>query len=67
MYEYMNMTFFHGIGMIVFWAIIFFLVVTIFLKNTTNSNEHALDILKKRLAKGEISKEEFNSLKELIG
>lgn len=68
MYEYMNMnmTFFHGIGMIVFWAIIFFLIVSVLSKNSTNSKDDALDILKKRLAKGEISKEEFNSLKELI-
>lgn len=61
-YMYMNMTIFHGIGMLIFWGIIISLLYFLFCKN--KSNNEALDILKKRLAKGEITKEEFEILKK---
>lgn len=66
MFEYMNMTMFHGVGMLVFWLIIFFLIFSIFSKDKDETKETPLDILKKRLAKGEISKEEYSSLKDSL-
>jgi len=68
MFDYMNMnmTMFHGFGMLIFWIIIFFLIFNIFLKDKKISMEKPLDILKKRLAKGEITKEEYVNLKESI-
>ncbi|WP_156981722.1 SHOCT domain-containing protein [Poseidonibacter parvus] len=68
MFEYMNMnmTMFHGIGMLIFWIIVFFLIFSIFSKDKENSRETPLDILKKRLAKGEISREEYSKLKDSL-
>jgi len=68
MFEYMNMnmTMFHGVGMLIFWLIIFFLIFSIFSKDKDETKETPLDILKKRLAKGEISKEEYSSLKDSL-
>lgn len=66
-YMHMNMTFFHGFGMLIFWTIIIFLFVSIFSTNSNNSNkESGLDILKKRLAKGEITQEQYESIKKTI-
>ncbi|APW66936.1 hypothetical protein LPB137_04990 [Poseidonibacter parvus] len=62
----MNMTMFHGIGMLIFWIIVFFLIFSIFSKDKENSRETPLDILKKRLAKGEISREEYSKLKDSL-
>jgi|GEM_PF-3186400 len=62
----MNMTFFHGIGMIIFWSIVIFILFSLLDKNENKKEETALDILKKRLARGEITKEEYKSLKESI-
>lgn len=64
MFEFMNMnmTFFHGFSIFVFWAIVFYLIISINKKEKSS----ALDILKKRLAKGEISKEEFESIKNTL-
>jgi putative membrane protein len=57
------------ISMMVVWILIILAAVAIF-KWVTNfkaqSSESALDILKKRFAKGEISEEEFNKMKEKI-
>ncbi len=68
MFEYMNMnmTFFHGFGMLIFWIIIIFLIFSLFNTKTKSKNESALDILEKRLAKGEITQEQFDSIKESI-
>lgn len=67
MFEYMstNMNFFHGFSMLIFWAIIVFLMFSLFSKKESN-NKDALSTLKKRLAKGEISEEEFNSIKKIL-
>lgn len=68
MFEYMNMnmTMFHGFGMLVFWVIVIFLFFSLFNNQKSENKETALDILKKRLAKGEITKEQFDSLKKTI-
>lgn len=68
MFEYMNMnmTMFHGLGMLIFWLIIFFLIFSLFLKDKEEKKETPLDILKKRLARGEISVDEYNELKDSL-
>lgn len=66
-YMGMNMTVFHGLAMFVFWFILIYVLFSIFNKNDENkNNESALDILKKRLAKGEITKEQFEDMKKSI-
>jgi len=61
----MNMTMFHGFSMFIFWIIFIYLIFAITKKK---SNDSALDIVKKRFANGEITKEQFNSMKAtLIG
>tara|TARA_B100001063_G_C16745612_1_gene547303 strand:+ start:239 stop:445 length:207 start_codon:yes stop_codon:yes gene_type:complete len=64
-YMDMNMTLFHGLGMFIFWIIIFFLLFSIFGKDK-NEKESAVDILKKRLAKGEITKEQYEEIKKSL-
>lgn len=60
-----------------FWIIILVLIVWVIMKTVNKNNsgstfnslrhqESALDILKKRLASGEISEEEYNRLKKSI-
>jgi putative membrane protein len=58
----MNMTLFHGFSMFVFWAIFFYLIFSIDKKEKSS----VIDILKKRLAKGEISQEQFESIKTTL-
>lgn len=65
-YMHMNMTMFHGFGMLIFWVIIVFLLFSLFNNQKSENKETPLDILKKRLAKGEITKEQFDSLKKTI-
>ncbi|MDP2655325.1 MAG: SHOCT domain-containing protein [bacterium] len=58
-----------GIMMIVFWALFIALIVWVvreFGGKNSKSSSNALDILKERYAKGEISKEEFDSMKKDI-
>ena len=51
----------------VIWIVVVLLVVYIVSKQRTNTNkETALEILKKRLAKGEITKVEFEESKKVI-
>lgn len=60
-----------------FWFIILVLVIWVIMRtinknnsgrnlNSTSTEDGPLDILKKRLAKGEISEEEYNRLKKNI-
>lgn len=58
----MNMTLFHGFSMFVFWAIFFYLIFSIDKKEKSS----VIDILKKRLAKGEITQEQFESIKTTL-
>ena len=58
----MNMTLFHGFSMFVFWAIFFYLIFSINKKEKSS----VIDILKKRLAKGEITQEQFESIKTTL-
>jgi putative membrane protein len=57
--------------MIIFWIVTVVVIVLIvrWIKNSTGhvQGESALDILKKRYAKGEISKEEFENMKKDVG
>jgi putative membrane protein len=52
--------------MILFWAIVIYIVVALVKKNGSGVNETADDILRKRYARGEISKEEFERMKKEI-
>ena len=71
--DYGHMNMFHGMGML-FWFVMFIIIVMLamnyFKRNEKNDfkieKDSALDILKKRYAKGEISKEEFEEIKEQI-
>ncbi len=64
MFEFMNMnmTLFHGFTMFIFWAIFFYLIFSIDKKEKSS----VIDILKKRLAKGEITQEQFESIKTTL-
>lgn len=56
----------------IFWIIVIALIVVIFVRlsnqrqndQRVNTNESPLDVLKKRYAKGEITKEEFDKIKQ---
>ncbi len=67
-YNHMNM--FHGMGML-FWFVIFIIIILLsinfFKKNDYSlKKDSPLDILKSRYAKGEITKEEFDKIKNDI-
>lgn len=55
--------FFHGGFMWIFWILLIIAIVFIFQNvskgNTSSESDSALDILKKRYARGEIDEEEF--------
>jgi len=64
--NYPSMHGFGGIFMILFWALLIVIVIFLIKKSLLDSGgkETAEDILKKRYARGEISKEEFESMKK---
>lgn len=62
-YMNMNMTLFHGLAMFIFWFILIYLIFSIFNNKEESS---AIDILKKRFAKGEITKEQFDEIKKSL-
>jgi putative membrane protein len=60
---------FGWISMILFWALVIFVIVYIVQSLSRRAGqsireESALDILKKRYAKGEVTKEEFEQIKD---
>ncbi|MDA8084920.1 MAG: SHOCT domain-containing protein [Nitrospiraceae bacterium] len=60
---------FGWIFMLAFWAIILFGIIFIFrvfVKSKGNGCESAMAILEKRYARGEISKEEYNKIRDDI-
>jgi len=68
--EFSQMGMFHGGGMIVWFVllIVIFIVSMSFFKKSNCSipKSSALDILKSRYAKGEITKDEFQQIKQDI-
>ena len=57
------------IGMLLFWGIIiagivYFVLAVAKKERTCHTEESALDILKKRFAKGEITKDDFTRMKD---
>ncbi|RXJ76967.1 electron transporter RnfE [Arcobacter sp. F155] len=64
-YMHMNMTMFHGFWMFIFWLFIFYVLISL-LKKDKKDKDSAIDILKKRLAKGEITKEEYEEIKKTL-
>ncbi|RXJ84269.1 SHOCT domain-containing protein [Arcobacter sp. CECT 8985] len=67
MYGYANMPMFPGFFMFIFCLIIVAFIIFYFTKkDTRKDSESALDILKKRLAKGEITLHEYEELKKTI-
>ncbi|OEH92102.1 hypothetical protein BFG57_16800 [Bacillus solimangrovi] len=64
---------FHGgsmmLGMFLFWGVLLFggfYLLKKYLNSNTHSNQHPVNILTERFAKGEISEEEYDYLKEKL-
>ena len=58
-----------GLGwifMVLFWGILIYLAISLFKKSGSGANESAQEILRKRYARGEISREEFERIKKEI-
>ncbi len=67
MWEYMNMnmTLYHGLFMLFFWILLFFIIKESFFAHK-NIEQSTLDILKMRFSKGEISLQQYNEIKNTI-
>jgi putative membrane protein len=62
-------SFFGSIFMILFWVLIIWGLISLIRHSSPHSNGHhsrAIDILKERYAKGEITKEQFEAMKKDI-
>lgn len=62
-------SFFGPVLMILFWALIIWSIISLIRYFSPHSNGHhvrAIDILKERYAKGEITKEQFEAMKKDI-
>lgn len=68
MYYYGGFWPFHMVGavfMVIFWVLIIWGAIRLFRKTSHyRGGSHALDILKERYAKGEITKHEFETMKK---
>ncbi len=66
MFEHMNtsMTLMHGTGMMFFWLIVILVLFLLFFNNRTTDKSSI--ILRERFAKGEITKEEYDGLKNSL-
>lgn len=64
-YDFFPFHFFGMIFMVLFWGLIIYGLFS-FTKRTSHSHEHSdpLAILKERYAKGEITKDQFDSMKK---
>ena len=60
----MNTFGFGGLFMLIFWGLIIYGVVMLFRHNNHSKKDRAIDILKERYAKGEITKDQFESMKK---
>ena len=62
---------FHGLGMLIFWGAIIFLLVTLFRGTSSNrdvsSDSSTHDILDRRYARGEIDQQEYERMKKSLG
>ncbi len=58
---------FGAIFMALFWIALIWLIVALITSRQSKENPDAMGILQKRYAKGEISKKEFDKMKEDIG
>ncbi|KKR11550.1 MAG: hypothetical protein UT39_C0006G0056 [Candidatus Woesebacteria bacterium GW2011_GWA1_39_21] len=61
--------FFGTLAVVAFWVLLFVLVLALFKRgghSENGSSSKALDILKERYAKGELSKKEFDEMKKEI-
>ncbi len=71
MYYYNDFAPFHmfgfgGIFMILFWALVVYFAIKVFSQNEPNDKGRAMEILKERYVKGEITKEQFEAMKKDI-
>jgi len=69
MYYYNDFFPFHMFGfgvifMVLFWGLIVYGAILLFRRNGLNDKGRALEILKERYAKGEITKEQFETIKK---
>lgn len=55
---------FGSVLMILFWAVIIYIISTLFTRDRKCGGDSAAEILKKRYANGEISQEEFEKMKK---
>ena len=64
-YDFLPLHFFEMIFMALFWGVVIYSLVYLF-RNIQNhhKNQDPINILKERYAKGEITKEEFDSMKK---
>ncbi|TAK57275.1 SHOCT domain-containing protein [Patescibacteria group bacterium] len=62
---------FGGVFMILFWVLVLYGIIWFFRKesvsNSTHTKGNALEILKERYVKGEITKHQFEEMKKDIG
>ena len=65
MHWFSDVPFFHGFGgifMIFFWVLVIVIIISLVKKGGSGEKETAEEILKKRYARGEISREEFERM-----
>lgn len=62
----MNMFGFGHVFMLLFWGLVIYGMFALFAHKDYSSNDSVLKILKERYAKGEITKEQFESMKKDI-
>jgi putative membrane protein len=61
----------HGVGMLVFWGLLIWGAIVLFRVTTRGTGasrrgDAALDVVKERFARGELSREQFNEMREAL-